>query len=449
MTSTAREQWRSARGFLLASLGAAVGLGNVWRFSYVAGENGGGAFLLVYLLMVLLVALPLLLAEYAIGRATQRESAAALHVLAPGSPWRHLGLLGVLVSALVLGYYAVIAGWVFKYLGLYLQGDGPALAERGFAQAFDAHLASGVEPLLWQLVGLVLCGAVVVLGVRRGIERVSGWLMPLMAALLVLLVLRNTALPGFGPALEFLFMPDWTVLARPQVYLAALGQALFSIGVAMGVMVTYGSYLGPQQPLPHIALAVVLGDTLFALTAGLVIFPAVFSAGLDPAQGPGLAFVVLPQVFARLEGGAVYAAVFFLLLSIAALTSMVSLLEVPVAYAMERWGCSRLRASVLLGAALFLLGVPASLGHGPWAPWQLDSGPGVLALMDFVAVDLLLPINALLLSLMVGWVWSARSAQAAAGLVSAGWTRLWRGLLRYGVPLLVGLVLLGGLSQGT
>ena len=441
MAAHMRERWGSGRGFLLATLGSAVGLGNVWRFSYVAGENGGGAFFLVYLVMVFLVGVPLLLGEFALGRSTQRESAAAFEALAPASRWRHLGLLGVLVAGLILAYYAVIAGWVLKYLSLHLMGSTQEFAVAGFADAFRGFIAHPLEPIAWQFAVMALTVAVVAGGVERGIEAVSKLLMPALGLLLLALAIHSVTLPGFGQGVAFLLQPDWRVLTRPQVYLAALGQAFFSMGLAMGVMVTYGSYVAPQRRLPRAAVTIAIGDTLFAIVAGLVIFPAVFSFGLDPAQGPALAFVVLPEVFAQMKGGAWVGAAFFVLLAIAALTSAVSLLEVAVAFTMHRFGWSRKRASLGLGGLIFALGVPASLGFGPWAGLTGMGGRGILDVMDFVAANILLPLNGLLIAVFLGWVWHRRDALAACDLPSSRLGRFWYFSVRYTVPLLVAVVL--------
>jgi len=446
MTHPASEHWASRHGFVLASLGSAVGLGNVWRFAYVAGENGGGAFLLVYIVMVVIVGLPLLLGEFALGRSTQRECAAAVHaVAAVSSPWRHVGLLGVFVSALVLAYYAVIAGWVLRYLGLYASGHAASLAGPGARQAFDAYLADPLLPIVGQAVVLFLTAWVILRGVKRGIESLNLVLMPLLGLLLLVLAVHAATLPGWRAGLRFLFAPDWSVLSHPQVYLAALGQAFFSIGLAMGVMITYGSYLAPDQPLPRAAVTVVAGDTLFALLAGLIIFPAVFSFGLDPAQGPGLAFVVLPQVFAQMQAGAWVGMMFFLLLSIAALTSAVSLLEVPVAWASQRFRLPRRTATLVLAALLLAAGIPASLGYSVWGDWVTSGGRRVLDLMDVVAVDMLLPLNGLLLSILLGWVWPREQALAATGLSPHAGGRLWHAALRYLLPGLMGTVMLTSL----
>lgn len=447
MTEARHESWGSGVGFVLATLGSAVGVGNVWRFAYVAGENGGGAFLVVYLVVVMGVGLPLLLAEFAVGRGARRECGAAFAVLAPGSRWRHLGPLGVAIACIVLAYYAVITGWVLKYLSLYLWGAMDAPPQGGFGSVFSAHVARPLEPLVWQAGALAAAAATVAAGVRGGIERVVVVLMPLLALLLLALAAYSATLPGFARGAAFLLQPDWSAFGHPGLYLAALGQAFFSIGLAAGVMVTYGSYVPTAQRLPRAALAVVVGDTLFAIVAGLVIFPAVFGAGLDPAQGPALAFMVLPEVFATMPGGPLVGAAFFLLLAIAALTSLVSLLEVAAAFAMERFGWSRRRAALALAALFFAIGAPASLGFGPWAALTGPHGRDILSTMDAVAADLLMPLNGLLIAAFVGWVWSRTAARGAAGLRPGVLANAWRVLLRWTIPLLVGVVLVRGVAS--
>lgn len=426
---------------MLATLGSAVGLGNVWRFSYVAGENGGAAFLLVYVLFVLAIGLPLLLAEFGIGRVTQRESAAAFAHLAPERPWRGLGRLGVAVAFVILAYYGVIAGWALRYFALYATGAAGGLGVEGYAAQFGRFVSRPLEPVLWQFAVMAAMVAIVWGGVERGIEAANRFLMPALALLLLALAAHSLTLEGAGRGLAFLFRPDWSALARPEMYLAALGQAFFSLGLAMGVMVTYASYLSPAQPLPGAAVAVAAGDTLFAIVAGVMIFPAVFTYGVDPAQGPVLAFVTLPQIFSHLPGGAWVGLGFFLLLVIAAITSGVSLLEVPVAYAMRRYGWRRARASLAIGGAIFALGVPASLGFGPWSEVRAG-GMAILDAMDFFASNILLPVNGILIALFAGWRWRRAEALAGCDLKDGALGRAWRASLRFLVPLLVLAVLL-------
>lgn len=432
----AREQWRSGLGFVLATLGSAVGVGNVWRFSYVAGEHGGGAFVLVYVLFVAAIGLPLMLAEFALGRATQRGPEHAFAAIAPRGTWRRAGWPGVLAAALILSYYAVIAGWTLKFFVVYASGDATATR-------FDAFLRSA-EPLAWQAVVMAASVAIVWGGVQRGIEATTTLLMPLLAAVLIVLAGYALSLPGAAQGLAFVFRPDWAALAHPGVYLAAMGQAFFSLGLACGVMLTYGSYLPRGRTLLGPAAAIVVGDTAFAIVAGVMIFPAVFSFGLDPAGGPALAFETMPQVFAQMPFGRAFGVAFFGLLAVAALTSAISLLEVVVAFLMDRWRIARRRAAAGAGAVIFALGVPAALSFGALGGVRL-AGAGVLDAMDFVASNLLMPLNGVLVAVFVGWVWAGRDARHASGLAPP-LAHAWHALLRFGAPAVIGLVLLRSLG---
>ncbi|WP_366554419.1 sodium-dependent transporter [Aquibaculum sediminis] len=440
-----REQWSTKTAFILATLGSAVGLGNIWRFSYVAGDNGGGAFLLVYLGAVLLLGLPLLLAEFSLGRSCQGDVGHAFRRAAPRSPLRHFGMLAVLGSTLILSYYSVIAGWTLSYLTDYLLGLLLPQQSGDHGKRFQNLIADPVEPLFWHFLFMAITVWVVMAGVRGGLERLSRLVMPLLGVTVVGLAIYAMSLPGSAAGVAFLLSPDWSALSDPAVYLAALGQAFFSLSLAMGVLVTYGGYLGREHRLPSAAGAVATGDVLFAIIAGLAIFPAVFAFGMAPAQGPVLAFVVLPQVFSTMPGGSGVALAFFFLLAAAALTSAVSLLEVPVAWAMRVLALSRRQATLLLGATVFLLGVPSSLGFGPWESVQL-AGRGILDTIDHAVSNFLLPVAGSGLALLVGWVWSEREAIAEADLVEGFWARLWLILLRYIIPCAILLILLRSLG---
>ncbi|MGE0387842.1 MAG: sodium-dependent transporter [Gammaproteobacteria bacterium] len=448
MTSSAvpaSPQWSSRRGFLLAALGAAVGLGNIWRFSYVAGENGGGAFVLVYLCAVLLVGWPLLIAELAIGRHARSDAVSACAAIAPRRPWCWTGWLGVAGAFAILVYYPVVAGWVAQYLWHYASG-GPMLPETGtHAERFDANIADPARALSWTAIAMAATVATVAAGVQRGIERLCTVLMPLFMILLVLLAGYGLSLDGADRALAFLFAPDWSALGRPRTWLAAIGQAFFSIGLGMGVLVTYGAYAGAGVRLPQAALVIVLGDTLVSLLAGLTIFPAVFTHGLDPAGGPALAFAALPEVFAAMPAGRVIAIAFFLLLAIAALTSAVSLLEVPVALAVARMGWPRSRASTGIGALALACGIPVALGFGLLAPDPAGS-PTLLDRVDHIASDLLLPASSLCVALLAGWGWRAGTARAAAGLGDSRAGTIWLSAMRAVVPLVIAIVMMRGLG---
>ncbi len=431
-----RELWRNRTGFILATIGAAVGMGNIWRFAYVAGENGGGVFLLVYLVTVAAVGLPLVIAELAVGKRGAADAVSAFGTLVPAGALRHAGWIGVFGAALILGYYSVIAGWALRYFVAAAVGSLWDGAADGFGGYFAQFIASPGAPLGWQIAMLAAAMFVVTGGVRRGIERLNAWLMPLLAVLLLALAGYAMSLPGAGAGVAFLLAPDWQAGLQPRVVLAALGQAFFSIGVGMAVYVTYGSYMGRTIRIPGSALLVVAGDSLFAIVAGLAIFPAVFALGADPAAGPELAFITLPQVFLAMPGGQVVGPLFFFLLSAAALTSMISLLEVPVAVAVHRYRMARWPAALLLGGAIFVAGLPAALSYGVLKGVTVAGLP-LLDAEDYLVTNMLMPLSGLALALVLGWRVARGQALAMAEFRSGATAALWRAALRWLVPLLI------------
>lgn len=440
MAASEREQWGSHSGFVLATIGAAVGLGNIWRFAYVAGENGGGAFLLLYLTGVILIGAPLVIAELAIGRRAQSDAVTAFARIVPGTRWQFGGLLGVAAGFVILGYYAVIAGWALKYFTGALVGSLWAEAATGFGAFFEEFIAHPAEPIGWQVAMLGTTMVIALGGVRKGIEAANRVLMPALAAIVIGLAAYSISQPGSTAGIRFLLAPDWSAFLRPEVYLAALGQAFFSLGVGMAVFVTYGGYLAGGPRLPVSAITVVSGDTLFAIAAGLAIFPAVFAMGADPAAGPRLAFITLPQVFLTMPGGTWVGIVFFGLLVAAALTSMIALLEVPAAFLAGRCGLTRWAAVTATGAGSFVIGVPAALSYGVFDGTAIAGRP-ILDALDALASNWLLPLGGLAISLFVGWRWRARDAVAAAGFVSQTVGLGWLWLLRVGVPLVILIIL--------
>lgn len=443
MPEQSSARWGSSLGFALAVLGSAIGLGNIWRFPYVMGEHGGAAFLLVYLLVVFILGLPVLLAEFAAGYRAHADGLTAYATIAPRKPWRWAGWLGVAAAVVILMYYPVVTGWVAQHLWLSLLGDIATPDAAGDAR-FVALTQDAVGVLLAQALVLLVASAIVGAGVVAGIERTCKVLMPLFAILLVGLAAYGLTLPGAGKGVDFLFRADWAAVLEPATWLVALGQALFTVGIGMGVMVTYGAYLSDSRALPRTGLAVVAGDTLVGLVACLIIFPAVFSLGLEPAQGPGLAFVILPEVFERMPGGHIAAVAFFLLLLIAALASTVSLLEVPVSVFISRYGWSRRRAALVTGIAVFLMGVPVALGEG--TEWlKPDGWPTLLDVADRFSSYVLLPLSAIGIALVVGWQWRASEAADAAGLRTPGMRALWWFAMRWLVPVLLIVVLVTGL----
>lgn len=437
-------QWTSNFGFVLAALGAAIGLGNIWRFSYVAGENGGGAFIVVYLAAVVVIGLPMLVAELAIGQAARADAVGAYARLAGAARWRWIGWLGVAAGGAILTYYPIITGWVARYMAIYAVEGYPQSIDP--QAAFDAFIRDSRQPIVWLAAVLAVAGGVVGAGIERGIEAASKLLMPLFAVLVLVLAGYGLSMPGAPRALEFLFVPDWPALLVPGTYLAAVGQAFFSIGLAMGILVTYGSYLPPGQPLVRAALAIAAGDTAIAIVAGLVIFPAVFTHGLDPAHGVTLAFVVLPDVFAAMPGGRWFGALFFAMLFVAAITSLVALIEVPVSLAVAKLGWRRWPAAAAIVAAAFALGVPLALGYGPARRLFPGTMPPLDAI-DHVTSNVVLPLSGIAIALYAGWIWRRADAVRASGLSPGMPVLVWIWLLRLAIPATIALIMVRGLAR--
>lgn len=426
-----RGNWSGAPGFVLAAMGSAVGLGNVWRYPYITGQYGGAAFILLYIACVLAVGIPLLLAEFLIGRRTQRNPVGAFRTLRPGSPWVFTGWLGVVASFVILSYYGVVAGWVLHYVYLSASGAFAGKSPDEITALFTSLSSHRGVQVFWLMIVMLLTIGVVSRGVSRGIEAGNKIMMPLLFALLLLLLFYALQTPGAAIGVEFLLQPQWHELGRTAV-LEALGQALFSLSLGMGAMITYGSYLSRDAPLVRCSFFVAIGDTLVAILAGFVVFPIVFSFNLEPSAGPGLIFKTLPIAFAQLPGGAWVALAFFVLLSFAALTSAISLLEVACAYFVDEQGWSRSRASWTLGGVIFLLGIPSALGEE------------FLGFMDALATNYLLPVGALLIAVFAGWGLRPEEHRAefnrgdASGLRFSGWTLL----IRFVTPVALVLIFL-------
>ena len=456
LPSPKREQWSSRLGFVLAAAGSAIGLGNIWRFPFKAGDNGGGAFVLIYLACLLLLCVPYLFAELVLGRSSKQNPVGAIRALDARSPWPLVGGLCVLAGLAILSYYAVVAGWAVGYVVRDL--SAAAASDRAFARFI-------ADP--WWVVPLVggflfATAGIVAGGVRRGIERCAKILMPTLFVLICLITFRAVTLPGAGAGLDFYLTPDFSKVSG-LVVVEALGQAFFSLSLGMGTMVTYGSYLPDDENLVVSGGYVAVFDTLIALLAGLMIFPAVFATGQNPAEGPALVFVVLPEVFGAMPLGGFVETLFFLLLAIAAFTSSISLLEVFVAYLIDETEWSRRTAAWSAGGLAFLLGLPSALSQGAvpalsdlsWLVGDrlLGPRPGVLDVMDFLWGSVALILGAALLSLFVGWVWGADEAlkelRTGDGYV-VGWVAgsAWRLAIRYVFPVTILSVLVVELLYG-
>lgn len=424
----------SRAGFILAAIGSSVGLGNMWKFPYITGENGGAAFFLLFIVCLLLIGLPVLLAELAIGR-SGRGSAATAFIKAGGHKgWLAAGLLQVLTPFIILSFYVIIAGWTIHYAVISFSGS--LFSNADFGGQFDSFI-SGYLPLVWQFVAVVIVGWIVAKGVSNGIEKFNKVLIPAMLVLLVILMIRAISLPGAGAGVSFFLNPDFSQLTTESA-LVALGHAFFSLSLGMGILVTYGSYVDKNQSLGAATVAVGAGDLLYAFIAGLIIFPTTFSFGIAPDQGPKLVFVALPAAFSAMPLGFLFGGMFFVLLAIAALTSAVSLLEVPVKYFMERLSWSRSRAVWVISLAVFIVGLPSALSMGLVPEFNIN-GTNLFDWMDFVASNIMLPVGGLLVTIFAGYFW--KTAAEASGLKS-GWFKIWLFMLRYVAPILVLLVLL-------
>ncbi|KGX86500.1 sodium-dependent transporter [Pontibacillus litoralis] len=437
-----RERWASKLGFMLAAMGSAVGLGNIWRFSYVAGENGGGAFLLLYLGFVFIIGIPVLLAEFSIGRQGQGDVVGSYQNLAPNKPWFLAGFVGVGSAFLILGFYSVVAGWSLFYFWNYINGTFWSIPESGYEATFGALIANNYTPLLWHGLFMVLTIIVVLTGVKKGIELANKIFMPMLAILLIILAVYSVTLDGAMEGLAFLFKPDWSILTDPSVYLAALGQAFFSLSIGMGAMMTYGSYLSKEESLPSATIGIGIMDSVFAIVAGIAIFPAVFAFGISPSSGPSLVFITLPGIFAEMPFGNIVGIIFFLLLVIASLSSSISMLEVPVAYFMRKFNWSRKFTSVFVGSIMFVLGVCVSLGMGVWSGVTPIGDKNILDSMDFVASNIFLPLGGLAIALFVGWHWKKEEAFAASDMKDNLLGNVWLGLVKYVAPIFIIVIFL-------
>lgn len=449
MAMQSSDQWSSRFGFLMASVGFAVGLGNIWRFPYVTGENGGAAFVLVYLLCAFLIGMPILMAELLIGRRGGMSPPGSMRILASQegrSPtWTCVGYVNLAAAFLIEVVYCVIAGWVLFYLwgavtgGFVDQGAGQA------GVAFETLLGSNVTMVFWTWVSLALTGLVIYAGVQKGIERAVRILMPIMFVLMVVLVIFNLSTPGFPVALNYLFSADFSKIT-PSVWLAAVGQAFFSIGVGMAGMMTFGAYLPRNVSIPSSVGIIVIADTVVALMAGLVIFPAVFTYGLNPQGGPGLIFQTLPIAFSQMPGGRLFSVLFFLLLSVAAITSMVGLIEPITAWLEERWGFKRHKSALLALFVIGLLSLITVLSYNSLAGLGLG-GKSINDNLDYLTNQILLPLGGLAITVFAGWFISRESTRAELGVPEGLGYAAWRWLVRWPVPLAIVMIFVMGVSE--
>lgn len=428
-----REQWSSVAGFILASIGSAVGIGNIWRFPYIVGANGGGAFLIPYLISILFFGLPLMILEFVIGRSSGSSVISTFQAIR--QRFFVAGLIIVLIVSLILSYYLVITSWVLAYAFFFALNQ--PMEFEGFTNSY--------LPLIFYLISGLAVFMTVRSGVRGGIEKSSRFLIPLLIVLLLFLVVVSLTEPGAGEGVRFYLTPDCPRLTDPSVWIAAFGQAFFSLSVGMGILLTYGSYLG-RGSLFRSASIIAVADMLVAFLAGFMIFPLVFTAGLDPAAGVNLIFVTLPAAFANIQFGMLLGALFFTMLFVAALTSAISMLEVPVATMIDTYGYSRRRATLLVSVAVMLLGLPSALGY---TVLKLEVfGTPFLDLADYAFGTFGLIVAGLILSIVGGWF--VNRARICAEIGGCGWQqRVYMVLIRYAVPAILLITLIGSIFWTT
>lgn len=445
----ARDTFTTRLGVITATLGSAVGLGNIWKFPYLTGVNGGAAFIIIYLLCTLVVGLPVMITELAIGRTARGDAVSSLKKLAPGKPWWLIGASGILSSFLIMAFYTEVAGWVFAYIFKSIRGavlsTNPAVTEA----AFGTLVSNPYQSLMWQWIVLLFISAIIMLGVSKGIERMTKRLMPALFAILIIVCLRSLTLPGARQGLEFLLSPDFSKVTATTI-LTAMGLSFFKLSVGMGTMITYGSYFLENQNIPGTAARVMLSDVLVSFLAGLAVFPAVFAFGFQPDAGPPLLFVTIPAVFSSMPFGQVFMFLFFVLTAIAATGALLSLFEVPVAYLTDTRGWPRKKATLLTLAALVLVGSTAALSGSVLADFQIPGIGTMFDLWDFLTSNILLPLGGLFLCLFAGWSWkwdNVKTVLSNDGMLdNQGIARAYYVVVKYVTPLLVLVILLQGLN---
>jgi NSS family neurotransmitter:Na+ symporter len=446
-----REHWGSRIGFILAAAGSAIGLGNIWRFPYLVGKNGGATFIVVYLAITAIIGLPVMLAEFAIGRAAQKVPAGAFTALKVSPFWSVIGWMGTLAGGfLTLSFYNVIGGWTIKYMIASFSGltEVAATAETSGA-FFGAFLGEQSQVILFLILFMAVSMFIVLGGVGKGIERACKVMMPLLFVIMIALIVRSVTLPGAEAGLDFYMKPDWSKLKDPAMYLDALGQSFFSLSLGLGIMITYGSYLGKEERLPSAGLWTAVLDTVIALLAGFAIFPAVFAMGFEPGAGVGLTFITLPAVFAKMPGGMYVSFLFFLLLFFAAVTSAMSLLEVATAFAIEKFNLKRSDAVWVVGVIIILLGGYSALSlSGPPKITINGVSKDFLDAMDYLCNNVFLPVGSFLVCIFVGWFWldGARNELTNEGKLPFGLMNAWIWSVRVVAPIAIAYIFYMGLA---
>ncbi|MCK5821219.1 MAG: sodium-dependent transporter [Bacteroidales bacterium] len=397
-----RDNFGSKFGVIAAAAGSAVGLGNIWKFPYELGNNGGGAFLVFYLIFVAMIGIPVMIAEFTIGRNGQKNPIGSFKFIKPGKPWFLVGVMGVGAAFMIFAFYGSVAGWTLEYLFQSFKGGFEGKNPDELNSMFTTFVEDPIRPIVWQVLFVILTTSVVIAGVKNGIEKYTKILMPVLVVIILILVVRSVTLPGAGEGLKFLFKPDFSKI-NATVILSALGQAFFSLSLGMGTIITYGSYINRNNNLGTTAIQVSIADTLIAILAGVAIFPAVFAFGINPSQGEGLIFVTIPTIFEQMPGGYFFSILFFILLAVAALTSTISLLEVIVSYFSEEYKISRKKAALISSSIILVLGILCTMSNGGVLKDFKIFGYNIWGLLEFTSADILLPLGGFFIVIFVGF----------------------------------------------
>ena len=427
--NSSQNRWSSRWLFVLAAAGSAVGLGNIWKFPYIAGENGGGAFVLIYLVCIALVGIPIMISEVLMGREGRSSPIHTMRILAKkagrSQRWALLGWLGVITGFLILSYYAVIAGWALNYVWLTASGTFDGASGDFVAQAFTDLQASPLEMIAYQTVFMVLTVWIVGRGVTAGLEKAIQWFMPALFILLIVLLIYSFNSGGFAQGWAFMFDLKWDAVG-PEAWLIAMGQAFFTLSLGMGTMMAYGAYVPEDAKLSTTVVTIALLDTLVAIAAGLAIFPIVFANGLEIGQGPGLTFVTLPLAFGQLPFGSFFGAVFFILISFAAITSAISLTEPALAYLTEEYNAKRQRVAISLGVLCWLLGLGTAFSFNIWSDFFIVGELNFFGFVDYLSQNIMLPLGGMLITIFAVWLLPKDMVNRQLGISSPAMSWAWR-----------------------
>ena len=449
MTNNKRDGFGSRFGALVALAGAAIGLGNLWRFPYLVGNNGGGAFIIIYLAFVILLLLPVMYAEFVIGRRSQSNVFGAIKKLAPKSAFISIGILSIAVTLTILSFYSVVGGWTIEYIVQSFSSDLFKQDNGALGATFSNFISAPVRPAVMHLVFLGLTALIVAGGIKDGIEKYTKFLTPMLFVIIVILLVRSITLPGAEEGLRFLFYPDFSKL-KASSFLDALGQGFFSLSLGMGCIITYASYVNKRENIRKMSLTTVVADTLFAVLAGIAIMPAVFAFGVSPTSGPSLVFITLPQIFAQLPFGQMFSLLFFIVLFVAAITSSISMLEIVVAYICEEFKLSRKAAVLYSSVFVAFTGILCSLSEGAFSSFRLFD-KNLFDLFDYASNNIMLPLGGLLVVLFVGW--KLKRKDVLDEMTSGGTIPMNRAIfgsvmiiLKFIAPLAISSVMLNGIG---